>query len=151
MRYYIQIKKKKSTSRFFGEKNFEKKIRSQYHNASEISPVTYIRTYVRTHTHTYRLFLKTVFLASWGLKTYLYAKKSKIKISPKTMVPLWGTNISIFWYVPYLLLKYFKNIFMYNYYLIKESILFSICFKNVKKLKMFIYLNKWAFLPVNTF
>ena len=48
---------------------------------------TYVRTYIRTHTHTYRLFLKTGFLASWGLKTCLYAKKSKIKISPKTMVP----------------------------------------------------------------
>ena len=49
---------------------------------------TYVRTYTHTHTHTYRLFLKTGFLASWGLKTCLYTKKSKIKISPKTMVPL---------------------------------------------------------------
>ena len=80
--------KKKSTSRWFGEKNFEKKIRSQYHNASEISPVTYIRTY--------RLFLKTGFLAYWGLKTCLYAKKSKIKISPKTMVPLWTKTVIFF-------------------------------------------------------
>ena len=99
-----KLKKKRSTSRFFGEKNFEKKIRSLYHKASEISAVTYvytyIRTYVRTPTHTYRLFLKTGFLASWGLKTCLYAKKSKIKISPKTMVPLWGNQNALKFYKP---------------------------------------------------
>ena len=56
MRYYIQIKKKKSTSKFFGEKNFEKKIRSQYHNASEISSVTYKHTYIHAYVHTYTHF-----------------------------------------------------------------------------------------------
>ena len=51
---------------------------------------TYIHTY--THPYTYRLFLKTGFLASLGLKTRLNAKKSKIKMSPTTIVPLWGTK-----------------------------------------------------------
>ena len=85
--------KKKSTSRFFGEKNFEKKIKSQYHNASEISPVT-------LHTHTYRLFFKNRFFSFLGSQNVLICQK--IKISPKTMVPLWGTKnfysiISIYW------------------------------------------------------
>ena len=80
MRYCIQIKKT-STSRFFGEKIFEKKLGPS---------TTMLRKYHRLHTyiHTYELFLKTGFLAFWGLKTYLYAKKLKIKISSIAMVPL---------------------------------------------------------------
>ena len=87
----------KSTQRFFCETNFEKKIRSQYHYASKLSPVTHTDTHThtqthtdthththaraRTHTHTHKLILKTGFLASLGLKMCLYAKKSKFHLS----------------------------------------------------------------------
>ena len=38
---------------------------------------TYTNKHTHAHTHTHKLFLKTGFLASRGLKTSLYAKKSK--------------------------------------------------------------------------
>ena len=47
----------------------------------QIHTRTRARAYARTHIHTYRLILKTGFLASWGLNMFLYPKKSKFHLS----------------------------------------------------------------------
>ena len=87
----MKVKKKKTPQDFLVKKMLKKKLGLDITKLRKYRRLhTYIHTYIRTYTHrnTYKLFLKTGFLVSWGLKTCLYAKNSKIKISPKTMVPL---------------------------------------------------------------
>ena len=92
MRYYIQIKKKVPLD-FLEKKLWKKKLGlnsimvvkyhrlhtdTHTHTHTHTRTRTRTRTHTQTQTHTHILFFKTGFLASWGLKTCLYAKKSKI-------------------------------------------------------------------------